>query len=375
MSAPARPAVLTRRPPVLAVVLAAIGIIAVVLGILYFADGSSLPGLLVAGSSEVGHGRHVLRGIAGLVVGAVVLPIAWQIGRTRARTAADGEWPAVPASRKIANMWYWIACYIALALVVGPALWLVGGVLVHALPHWQWSVLTTNTIGDTGGLKQAILGTLLITLGVLVIGGTISILTGLYLAEYASGRRRTILRSGYEILSGIPSIVLGLVGYLVLVSVTGLGWRYGLMPAVLVLSVIVIPYITKATETSLLHVPVSYREGAEALGLPPSWTLRKIVFKSALPGIVTGLLVATAISVGETAPLLYTAGWSDFTPSLQLTGQPVAFLTYPVFSFFNLPVEGARILAYDAALLLLVFVLLVIIVGRLIVAWSRRHAE
>ncbi len=372
----ARTAGLKWRPPVLAVVLAVIGIIALVLGILYLADGSSLPGFLIAGSSEVGHGHHVLRGIAGLVVAAVVLPFGWQIGWTRARIAADsGEWPAVPAGRKIANMWYWIACCIALALVVGPALWLVGGVLARAVPHWQWSVITTDTLGDTGGLKQAILGTLLITLGVLIIGGTISILTGLYLAELASGRLRTVLRSGYEILSGIPSIVLGLVGYLVLVSVTGLGWRYGLMPAVLVLSVIVIPYITKATETSLLQVPTSYREGADALGIPPAWTLRRIVFKSALPGIVTGLLVATAISVGETAPLLYTAGWSDFTPTLQLTGQPVAFLTYPVFSFFDLPVEGAKILAYDAALLLLVFVLLVIIVGRVIVAWSRRHAE
>ncbi len=369
-------AALKRRPPVLAVVLSAIGIIGLVLGILYLADGRSLPGFLVAGSSEVGHGNHVLRGIAGLVVAAVVLPFAWQLGWARVRSAADdGEWPAVRTGRKIANMWYWIACYIALALVVGPALWLVGGVLVHAIPHWQWSVITTNTVGETGGLRQAILGTLLITLGVLIIGGTISILTGLYLAEFASGRRRTVLRSGYEILSGIPSIVLGLVGYLVLVSVTGLGWKYGLMPAVLVLSVIVIPYITKATETSLLQVPTSYREGADALGIPPTWTLRKIVFKSALPGIVTGLLVATAISVGETAPLLYTAGWSDFTPTLQLTGQPIAFLTYPVFSFYNLPDEGAKILSYDAGLLLLVFVLLVIIVGRVIVAWSRRHAE
>jgi phosphate transport system permease protein len=293
----------------------------------------------------------------------------------QAAAAGEGDWPAVRTSRKIASLGYRIACWIALALIIGPALWLVGGVLAHAVPHWQWSVITTNTSGETGGLKQAILGTLLISLGVLVIGGTVSVLTGLYLAEFAAGRLRLVLRTGYEVLSGIPSVVLGLVGFLVLVSDTALNWGYGLLPAVLVLSVIIIPYITKATETSLLQVPTAYREGADALGIPPTWALRKIVLKSALPGIVTGLLVAMAISVGETAPLLYTAGWSDFTPGLQLTGQPVAFLTYPVFAFYSLPDQGAKTLSYDAGLLLLVFVLLVIIAGRLIVSWSRRHAE
>jgi len=144
---------------------------------------------------------------------------------------------------------------------------------------------------------------------------------------------------------------------------------------VLVLSVITIPYITKSVEGSLAQVPVSYREGAEALGLPPVWTLRKIVLKTALPGIITGLLVAVAISVGETAPLLYTAGWNDTNPSAATTNHAIGFLTYPVWEFFDSPVRGLQILSYDAALLLLVFVLLIIIVGRVIISISRRNAE
>jgi phosphate transport system permease protein len=275
--------------------------------------------------------------------------------------------------RRTVNALFWVACVCCLAVVVVPTLWMLFEVVSRALPVFTWSVLVNDTRGNGGGLRNAIIGTVVVGIGVTLVGGSVSVLTGIYLSEFASGRTRSILRGAYEVLSGIPSIVLGYVGYLALVVT--FHWGFSLAAGVLTLSAMSIPYIAKATESALSQVPTSYREGAEALGLPLGWTLRKIVLKSAIPGIVTGLLVALALAVGETAPMLYTAGWSNSAPSGKLTDSPVGYLTYPIWTFYNLPSKTARDLSYDAAFLLILLVLLLIILGRLITWFARRHSE
>ena len=287
---------------------------------------------------------------------------------------------AMPSTRRrtVFGVAFKLATYLGLLLVIGPALWILIGVVVRAVPHWQWSVLTTNTKGTGGGLKNALIGTLILMVGVLIIAGTIGVLAGIHLAELARPKRNGkasggLLRTASDVLSGFPSIVLGYVGYVALV--VGLHWGFSLLPALIILSIMVIPYIAKTTESALRQVPDNYREGAAALGMSMGYSLRKVVLKTALPGIVTGLLLALAIASGETAPLIYTAGFSNSVPHSLIHSDGFPYLTYPVFTFYNQPSNEAHYLAYDAALLLVIIVLVLLVASRIIVARTQRHSE
>jgi phosphate transport system permease protein len=280
--------------------------------------------------------------------------------------------------RSISTWLFKLGAYLALLAVLVPAVWLIGGVVARAVPNFEWDVLWTPTQGTNGGLENAILGTFVLMFGVLIVAGSIGVLAGIHLAELSRPRKSGkasggIFRLAIEVLSGFPSIVLGYVAYVALV--VGLNWHFGILPAVLTLSVLVIPYIAKGTESALRQVPNGYREGAVALGISTGRTLRTIVLKAALPGIATGLLLALAISGGETAPLLLTAGWTNQLPSFHLINQPVAYLTYPVYTFYNDPSHHAQVLSYDAALLLIVLVLGLLVSARVIVARTQRHSE
>ncbi|MDA8303486.1 MAG: phosphate ABC transporter permease PstA [Actinomycetota bacterium] len=277
-------------------------------------------------------------------------------------------------ARRTASLAGWGACMLATGLIGVPLIWVIYGVAGRAVPHWHWSVITeTTTSTGGGGLANEIAGTLVLMAGVVVLAGSVGVLSGVYLAEYAKGSLGSLLRSGSEVLAGIPSIVLGYVGYIALVI--GLHWQFSLAAALITLSLLTVPYIAKSTEVAMRQVPTAYREGADALGLPELTTLRRVTLEAALPGVTTGLLVAIAISLGETAPLLYTAGFTDNMPGLSLTHAPVGYLTYAVWTFYNQPSTAFQNLSYDAALVLVVLVLLLIIASRLIVALTQKHTE
>jgi len=280
--------------------------------------------------------------------------------------------PSGLRQRRARNRLTWVLCAVALLLVVIPVAWIVGGVADRALAHFRFSLITTYPVGNVGGLLNSIEGTFVIVLGVLILAGLIGVAGGVYLAEYARDGRSQILRGASEVLAGVPSIVLGYVGLVALVE--ELHWGYSLYAGIIVVSVLVVPYVTKTTEVALRNVPTSYREGGEALGMRSGHLLRKLVLRPALPGIATGLIIAAAISVGETAPLLLTVGYNEKSPTFGLHDSPVGFLTYNVITDYNQPSNFLHQRANVAALLLIVLVLLLIVVARVIVMTTQRHS-
>jgi len=276
---------------------------------------------------------------------------------------------ALRSWRSIQDLLFWAVCALALCAIVGPAVWIIVGLLRDAGPLLTGRLLTHDTAHL--GLQNAILGTLVLAFGVLVVAGPVGIGAGIYLAEFASGRLASFIRTFSEVLAGVPSIVVGYTGYVLLV--VQFHWGYSIVAGILALVTIVTPYIVKTTEVALRQVPDNLREGAVALGLTMVATLRKVLLPPALPAIITGLVVALAISTGETAPLLYTAGFSDRNPVPALTHQPIGYLTYIAFTDIQLPDQSAHQLANAAADVTLVFLLVLIVVGRLLAIQSARR--
>ncbi len=265
-------------------------------------------------------------------------------------------------SRKIASNMTWMLSLGALLLVVIVVLDILITVVRQGAGVISLSLFTTQTTGIAGGLQNAILGTLDLIFFSTLFAGPVGIMGGIYLAVFAPDRIARTLRFVAEVLAGIPSIVIGYFGYTMMVQ--AFGWGFSVLAGSISLSILTLPYIVRTTEASIRQVPKSYYEGALALGLTPFSALRTVVMRPATPGIVTGLLLAISIGLGETAPLIYTAGWSNFNPTLHLTKNPIGYLTYVVWTYLNEPYSSAHRLAYTAALLLIILVVILHLLAR-----------
>lgn len=257
-------------------------------------------------------------------------------------------------SRRIRGGLWRLGAYGATGLMIGVLSLILMTVIKGAQPAWHWTVFTTPTEGLTGGLANAITGTLWLGGLTLVLVSAIGIAVATYAFVYGSPFMRNALLFLSDLLSGIPSIVFGYVGYLAFV--VALGWGFSALAAALTLTMLALPYGIRSTLQALEKVPPEYWESALALGFPRYRVIWSILWPASRAGIANGAILALSVAMGETAPLLYTADWSETVPSWHLTHHPVAYLTYVVWTFIQQPYPTANALAYMAGLLLMMMV-------------------
>lgn len=221
---------------------------------------------------------------------------------------------------------------LAAALTVGVLLVVVGYILIRGIPHLTADQFAWEYTSENVSMTPAIINTVTLTLLTLLIAVPVGVFSAVYLTEYAKRGSRlvSLVRTTTETLSGIPSIVYGLFGYLVFVI--GCNFHYSLLSGALTLAIMILPTIMRTTEEALQSVPDAYREGSFGLGAGRLRTIFKIVLPSAAPGILSGVVLAMGRIVGETAALIYTAGSvTGVSRSLLDSGRTLSVHMYALF--------------------------------------------
>lgn len=234
----------------------------------------------------------------------------------------------------------------------------------------SWDFFTQIPTGDPdhpGGMRNAIEGTIILVGLASLVGIPLGMLAGIYLCEYSSGSKiASPVRFISDVLAGVPSIVVGILGYELLVVPLG---GYNGWAGALALAFIMIPIVARTTEEMLLLVPNSYREASIALGATRARTILRVVVPSATGSIVTGIMLAIARVAGETAPLLFTSLNNRFwSPGIN---QPTATLPVMIYSYALSPYEDWHRQAWAAGFVLLMLVLTINVSARLILSRSR----
>lgn len=259
--------------------------------------------------------------------------------------------------RKVYDRGLRFLLYLCAGITCALLVFLIGYIFYRGLGNISWELLTTKTsyLNDTIGILPNLLNTLYIIVLSMVIVLPLGVGAAIYLTEYASNRKIVAaIEFASETLTGIPSIIFGLVGMLFFIQMMGL--QAGILAGGLTLVIMILPTIIRTTQESLKTVPQSYREGALALGAGKWHTVRTVVLPNAVDGIVTGCILAVGRIVGESAALLFTAGFglelNNFIASLESSS---ATLTVALYVYANERGETGVAFAIAAILMLVVF--------------------
>ncbi len=276
----------------------------------------------------------------------------------------------VEGSRRATDRLVTLSICAAFGIAVTPLASLLYQVIKRGTARFDGDFFTESArgvIGAGGGASHAIIGTLVITGCATLISVPIGIMAAVYLNEYGTGRLRRAITFFVDVMTGIPSIVAGLFAYALFQLFLGPGIRLGIVGAV-ALSVLMIPIVIRASEEVLKIVPDHLREAAYALGTPKWRVITKVVLPTALAGLVTGVMLAVARIIGETAPLLVTTGVIDSVNSNPFSGRMQNLAVYAFNEYKNPGVQrdAAFDRAWAAALTLIIMVMILFLVARLV---------
>ena len=256
-------------------------------------------------------------------------------------------------------------------LVVAPLIWILAYVVKQGLPALSpqfFTQLPTPVGVPGGGIVNALVGSLM-TVGLgLLVAGPVGILVGIYAAVYPNTWLGTAIRFGTDVIAGVPSIVMGIFAYTLIVVPQR---HFSAFSGGVVLSFIMVPIIVRTTEEMVRLVPGSLREGSLALGASEWKTSFQVVLPAALNGLVTGIMLAVARAAGEAAPMLFTSFGNPFMN--WDFAQPVATLPHMIFIYAISPYADWHAKAWATALVLIAIVLFLNILARLLVWWRTRR--
>ncbi|UUM33097.1 phosphate ABC transporter permease PstA [Vibrio japonicus] len=264
---------------------------------------------------------------------------------------------------KILNGFIWGAA----ALTVGFLFWIIWYILSNGLQHVDWNFITDNytRTGEEHGIFPMIVSTIYMVIASISVAAPLGIMTAIYLTEYAKvgSRLVKVIRFCTESLAGIPSIIFGLFGMTFFVAILGLG--FSILSGALTLSILILPVIIRTTEEALMAVPQTYREGSYGLGASKIYTIWRLILPSAMPGILTSVILSIGRVIGESAPVFLTAGMVARIPeSLMDSGRTLTVHLYKLTTELFTVEEWNQ--AYGTATVLIVVVLLINTITKLI---------
>jgi len=281
-------------------------------------------------------------------------------------TTAASEFAATPISlwRRGVNSLVTLAAGVAVVLVLLPLGAIFAYLVYKGVSSLNWAFLTQTPkpVGEPGGgMANAIAGTALILLIASAMGVPVGIGAGIYLAEYGRNRFGNLIRFTADVLNGVPSIVVGIVAYAIVVLTQG---HFSALAGGVALAIMMIPTISRATEEMLLLVPNAVREAAYGLGVSRWRTTLSITLRTATSGVITGVMLAFARVAGETAPLLFTAFGNQYW-NWKLS-QPTAALSLQVFTYAISPFDEWHRQAWAGALILIILIVVSVTAVRLV---------